>query len=285
MLRLKLMKEAGFEGPEAAERQPALFAACRSGTAAPEDVQRAVGLYNTCQIGAAIVGLCPGIAQPSAGTLAGNALVEAVEPLRARLMSLHTTPGLVNAATVEDLKTNLGEFERLCREAAPDNPARPNALYFCGATAEALGDAAANLGDSPGALQWYARSGEFLDQAGDGENAGKSRHKAAALELRITGDIDRTTVDRPALHGEFRAACVGGKTTVCREFLVALRPPWVCRVRLSLRSRIASASAFVFESMTGEYNRHDTRALLSGLLPGILPDAANCRLSGAFRTS
>jgi hypothetical protein len=108
-------------------------------------------------------------------------------------MSVHTTPGLVNAAAVEDLKAILGEFEQLCQEAAPDNTARPNALYFRGATAEALGDASANLGDSTGALQWYAKSGEFFDEADDGEHAGQSRQKAAALELRITGDIDRAT--------------------------------------------------------------------------------------------
>src|SRR5271157_2956260 len=193
VLFLKLMREAGLEGPEAAQRLQALFTACRNGTATPEELHWAAGLYNTNQIGAALTGLYPDIAQLSAGTLAGNALAEKIEPLSARLMSLHTTPGLVNAATVEDLKAILREFEQLCQDAAADNTARPNALYFCGAAAEALGDASANLGDNTGALEWYARSAGFLDEAGDGGNAGKSRQKAAALELRVTGDIDRAT--------------------------------------------------------------------------------------------
>jgi hypothetical protein len=187
------MKEAGFEGPEAAQQLPALYAAYQSGTATPEEFHRAEWLYNIGQISAVLTGLYPDIAQLPPGTLAGNALVEKIGPISARLMSVPTTPGLVNAAAVEDLKTILGEFEQLCQEAAPDNTARPNALYFCGATAEALGDASANLDDSTGALEWYAKSGEFFDEGNDGEHAGESRQKAAALELLVTGDIDRAT--------------------------------------------------------------------------------------------
>jgi hypothetical protein len=193
VLFLKLMKEAGFEGPEAAQQLPALYAAYQSGTATPEEFHRAEWLYNIGQISAVLTGLYPDIAQLPPGTLAGNALVEKIGPISARLMSVPTTPGLVNAAAVEDLKTILGEFEQLCQEAAPDNTARPNALYFCGATAEALGDASANLDDSTGALEWYAKSGEFFDEGNDGEHAGESRQKAAALELLVTGDIDRAT--------------------------------------------------------------------------------------------
>jgi hypothetical protein len=193
VLFLKLMREAGFEGPEAAQQLQALYAAYQSGTATPEEFHRAEWLYNIGQISAVLTGFFPDIAQLSPGTLAGNALVEKIGPVSQRLMSVHTTPGLVNAAAVEDLKAVLAEFEQLCQEAAADNTARPNALYFCGATAEALGDALANLGDSTAALDWYARSGEFFDQANDGEHAGESRQKAAALELRATGDIDRAT--------------------------------------------------------------------------------------------
>ncbi|MGB7721317.1 MAG: CHAT domain-containing protein [Bryobacteraceae bacterium] len=193
VLYLKLMKDAGFEGPAAAQQLQALYAAYQNGTATPEEFHRAESLYNIGQIGAVLTGLYPDIAQLSPGTLAGNALVEKIGPISERLMSVHTTPGLVNPATVEDLKAILGEFEQLCQDAAPDNTARPNALYFCGATAEALGDASTNLGDSTAALDWYARSGEFFDQADDGEHAGQSRQKAAALELRVTGDIDRAT--------------------------------------------------------------------------------------------
>jgi hypothetical protein len=193
VLFLKLMKEAGFEGPEAAQQLPALYAAYQRGTATPEEVHRAEGLYNIGQISAVLMGLYPDIAQLSPGTLAGNALVEKMGPISARLMRVHTTPGLVNAAAVEDLKAILREFEQLCQEAAPDNTARPNALYFRGATAEALGDASANLGDSTGALEWYAKSGESFDEANDGEHAGQARQKAAALELRVSGDIDRAT--------------------------------------------------------------------------------------------
>jgi hypothetical protein len=193
VLYLKLMKDAGFEGPAAAQQLQALYAAYQNGTATPEEFHRAESLYNTGQIGAVLTGLYPDIAQLSPGTLAGNALAEKIGPISARLMSVHTTPGLVNAATVEDLKAILGEFQQLCQEAAADNTARPNALYFCGATAEALGDASTNLGDSTAALDWYAQSGEFFDQADDGEHAGESRQKAAALELRVTADIDRAT--------------------------------------------------------------------------------------------
>ena len=193
VLFLKLMKEAGFEGPAAAQQLQALYAAYQSGTATPEQFHRAEGLYNIGQISTVLMGLYPDIAQLSPGTLAGNALVEKMGPISARLMSVHTTPGLVNAAAVEDLKAILGEFDQLCQEAAADNTARPNALYFCGATAEALGDASTNLGDSTAALDWYAKSGEFFDQANDGEHAGQSRQKAAALELRVTGDIDWAT--------------------------------------------------------------------------------------------
>jgi hypothetical protein len=193
VLYLKLMKDAGFEGPAAAQQLQALYAAYQNGTATPEEIHRAESLYNIGQIGAVLTGLYPDIAQLSPGTLAGNALAEKIGPISARLMSVHTTPGLVNAATVENLKAILSEFEQLCQEATPDNTARPNALYFCGATAEALGDASTNLGDSTAALDWYAKSGEFFDQADDGEHAGESRQKAAALELRVTGDIDRAT--------------------------------------------------------------------------------------------
>ena len=193
VLFLKLMREAGFEGPEAAQQLQALYATYQGGTATPEEFHRAEWLYNIGQISAVLTGFFPDIAQLSPGTLAGNALVEKIGPISARLMSVHTTPGLVNAAAVEDLKAILGEFEQLCHEAAADNTARPNALYFCGATAEALGDASTNLGDSTAALDWYAKSGEFFDQADDGEHAGESRQKAAALELRVTGDIDRAT--------------------------------------------------------------------------------------------
>ena len=192
-LYLKLMKEAGFEGPEAAQQLQALYAAYQSGGTTPEEFHRAEGLYNIGQIGAVLTGLYPDIAQLSPGTLAGNALTEKIGPISERLMRVHTTPGLVNAAAVEDLKAILTEFEQLCQEATPDNSARPNALYFCGATAEALGDASTNLGDSAGALEWYARSGAFFDEGNDGEHAGQSRQKAAALELRVTGDIDRAT--------------------------------------------------------------------------------------------
>src|ERR1019366_9502810 len=137
--------------------------------------------------------LYPDIAQLSPGTLAGNVLVEKIGPISERLMRVHTTPGLVNAAAVEDLKAILHEFDQLCQDAAADNTGRPNALYFRGATAEALGDASANLGDSTAALEWYAKSGEIFEEANDGEHAGQSRQKAAALELRVTGDIDRAT--------------------------------------------------------------------------------------------
>jgi hypothetical protein len=193
VLFLKFMREAGFEGPAAAQQLQALYATYQSGKATPEEFHRAEALYNIGQISAVLTGLYPDIAQLSPGTLAGNALTEKIGPISARLMSVHTTPGLVNAAAVEDLKAILGEFEQLCQEAAPDNTARPNALYFRGVAAEALGDASANLGDSTGALEWYARSGEFFDQADDGAHAGQARQKAAALELRITGDIDRAT--------------------------------------------------------------------------------------------
>ena len=193
VLFLKLMKEAGFEGPEAAQQLQALYAAYQSGTATPEEFHRAEWLYNIGQISAVLTGLYPDIAQLSAGTLAGNALVEKIGPISERLMRVHTTPGLVNAAAVEDLKAILGEFDRLCQEAAADNTGRPNALYFRGATAEALGDASANLGDSTGALEWYAKSGESFEEANDGEHAGQARQKAAALELSVTGDIDRAT--------------------------------------------------------------------------------------------
>jgi hypothetical protein len=193
VLFLKLMRGAGFEGPDATKQLQALYAAYQSGTATPEEFHRAEGLYNIGQISGVLTGLYPDIAQLSAGTLAGNALAEKMGPISARLMSVHTVPGLVNRAAVEDLKAILREFEQLCHDAAADNTARPNALYFCGATAEAMGDASANLGDSTGALEWYAKSGAFFDQADDGEHAGQSRQKAAALELRVTGDIDRAT--------------------------------------------------------------------------------------------
>jgi hypothetical protein len=193
VLFLKLMKEAGFEGPDAAQQLQALYATYQRGKATPEEFHRAEALYNIGQVSAVLTGLYPAIAQLSPGTLAGNALTEKIGPISARLMNVHTTPGLVNAAAVEDLKAILQEFEQLNQEAAPDNTARPNALYFCGATAEALGDASANLGDSTGALEWYAKSGEFFDEANDGEHAGQSRQKAASLELRVTGDIDRAT--------------------------------------------------------------------------------------------
>ena len=43
VLCLKLMKDAGFEGPEAAQQLQALYAAYQSGTATPEEFQRAEG--------------------------------------------------------------------------------------------------------------------------------------------------------------------------------------------------------------------------------------------------
>ncbi len=190
-LCLKLMRDAGFAGPDGAERQQALFTACQNGTATAEGLQRAVGLCNIGQVSGVIAALYPGIAQISAGELAGNALTQEIGPISERLMAVPTSMGLANSATIETLKPILAEFEQLAREAAPDNTARPNALYFCGAAAEALGDASANLGDSQAALGWYAKSAAFLDEAGDGENAAKSRQKAAALELRVIGDIDR----------------------------------------------------------------------------------------------
>ena len=180
VLFMKLLREAGFEGSDGAQRQQALFAACQNGTATPEEFERALNLCNAGQISNVLIALYPDIAQLSPGTLAGNALTEKIGPVAARLMTLHTTPGL-------------REFEQLYRQAAPDNTARPHALYFCGAAAEALGDASANLGDSAAALDWYAKSGAYFDQGGDAEHAGQSGKTAAALELRVTGDIDRAT--------------------------------------------------------------------------------------------
>src|ERR1035437_319833 len=76
VLFLKLMKEAGFEGPEAAQQLQALYAAYQSGRATPEEFHRAEGLYNIGQISSVLMGLFPDIAQLSPGTLAGNALVD-----------------------------------------------------------------------------------------------------------------------------------------------------------------------------------------------------------------
>jgi tetratricopeptide (TPR) repeat protein len=191
VLFTKLRREGGFEGSSGAERQQAMFAACQNGTATAEEFQRVLGLCNAGQIGNVLLGLYADIDQLSAGTLAGNALTEKIGPIATRLMTVHTTPGLVSAGTVEELEAILREFERLYGEAAPDNTARPNALYFCGATAEVLGDASANLGDSAAALDWYAKSGAYFDDGDDAAHAGQSRKKAAALELRVTGDIDR----------------------------------------------------------------------------------------------
>ena len=192
-LYLKLMKEAGFEGPEAAQQQQALFAACQSGKATPEQFQTAVRLFNIGQISAAMTGLPPTIAQLSAGTLAGNATREKIGPISSRLMGANTAPGLVNAESIQTLKTILDDCTQLCKDAAADNTGRPDALYFCGEAALALGDASANLGNSGGAIEWYAKSSDFFQQANAGEKAAQSLQKAARLELQVTGDIDRAT--------------------------------------------------------------------------------------------
>jgi tetratricopeptide (TPR) repeat protein len=192
-LYLKLLNDAGIRGPDTAQQERALHAAYLSGTASPEDRRVALGLFNVWQIGEALTSLYAGISQLSAGALAGTATREKIGPIAVRLRSLNTAPGLVNTATVGTLKEILGEFDGLCKEAAPDNTGRPDALFYCGETALALADASANLGDSAEALKWYERSSGFFEEAGERERAGQSRKKAAALELQITGDIDRAT--------------------------------------------------------------------------------------------
>src|ERR1035438_4976167 len=61
VLFLKLMKEAGFEGPEAAQQLQALYATYQSGKATPEEFHRAEGLYNIGQVSAVLTGLYPDI--------------------------------------------------------------------------------------------------------------------------------------------------------------------------------------------------------------------------------
>src|ERR1017187_4563129 len=96
VLFLKLMREAGFEGPDAAQQLQALYATYQSRKATPEEFHRAEWLYNIGQVSAVLTGLYPDIAQLSPGTLAGNALTEKIEPISARLRSVQTVPGLVN---------------------------------------------------------------------------------------------------------------------------------------------------------------------------------------------
>jgi tetratricopeptide (TPR) repeat protein len=193
VLYLKLMREAGFGTPETMPQMQALFEACQSGKATPQQFHTATGLVNIDRISTVMTQLYPNIGQPTAGMLAGTVTREKIGPISARLLRLNTVPGLVNAATVKSLQAILAELEQLCQEAAPDNTGRPDVLNFCGEAALALGTAYANLGDSQGALAWYGKSAAFFDEANDAEKAGQSRQKAAALELDVTGDIDRAT--------------------------------------------------------------------------------------------
>jgi CHAT domain len=192
-LYLKLMKEAGFTGPQAIQQQQAVYAAYNSGKATQQQFLTAVRLFNIDQISAVLTKLHPEIAQISAERSAGRETREKIAPISARLLRVNVMPGFVNADTVQSLRAILADFERLCDEAALDNVGRPDALYFCGEATLALGDASVNLGDNAGALEWYGKSGDFFDQANDPQKAGQSRQKGAALELQVTGDIDRAT--------------------------------------------------------------------------------------------
>ncbi len=191
---MKLMRDiAGFSGPDADTQKQELFAACQNGTATPEQFHTAVGLFNIGQVSEVLLKLHPKIAYLSPGMLAGNVTREKLGPINDRAMKLSTVPGQVNAATVQELTQILGELEQIVNEAAADNAGRPDALYFCGTTAHSLGDATANLGDSAAALDWYAKSAAFFDEANNSEKAAEAREKAAALELRLSGDTDRAT--------------------------------------------------------------------------------------------
>lgn len=190
---LKLLQEAGFTGPQALEQERQLYAKCQEGTATQQEWRTAAHLFNIGQISAVLTALQPNIPQLSAGALEGNATRQKIGPLSMRLMGLNTAPGLVKPSTVDTLEQLLQESEQLAAEASPENTGRLDSLYFCGATALALGDANANLGRSDAAFGWYAKSADFYAQANERDKADEAREKAAALELAVTGDIDRAT--------------------------------------------------------------------------------------------
>ena len=154
-------------------------------------VLRLKGVPNTDWVSGVLLQLYPRIGELSPDTLAGNDLRQKITPLQARLMNVPTALGLVTPQAIPALQEILGEFETLYRDAAPGNAAHADAMYYCGETAYALGDASANLGDNDQALEWYARSESCFRQAGDDVQAAQARQKGAALELAVTGDVDR----------------------------------------------------------------------------------------------
>jgi hypothetical protein len=143
------------------------------------------------QISSIIARLQPASTQLSAGMLAGNATWQEINPLSAAVMTVNVSPAYVNEAGLQKLKGLLGGLLQIANKAASDNTYRPTAFYFAAEAARALGDGNANRGDSAEAMEWYAKSGEYFDAANEPDRASKSRQKAAALELQVTGDIDR----------------------------------------------------------------------------------------------
>ncbi len=143
------------------------------------------------QIRSIIARLQPESTQLSPGMLAGNATWQEINPLSAAAMTVNVSPAYVNDAGLQKLKGLLGGLLQIGNKAAPDNTYRPTAFYFAAEAARALGDGNANRGDSAEAMEWYAKSGEYFDLANEPDKASQSRQKAAALELQVTGDIDR----------------------------------------------------------------------------------------------
>jgi len=151
------------------------------------------GCTTSARFSAVLTGLYPDIAQLSPGTLAGNALVEKIGPISQRLMSVPTTPGLVNAAAVENLKAILREFDQLRQEAAADNTGRRTRSISAAQRRGAGGTRRPTWATAPQHSIGTPKAASFSTRRTMASTAGESRLKAAALELRVTEDIDRAT--------------------------------------------------------------------------------------------
>jgi CHAT domain len=177
-----------FSGLEEIDLRPIYQLACALRLHVTSDADRLTKVKQLCE---GLLAMYPGMGTIPPEVLAGNETRQKMGPICDRLRQVAVVPGMTTPHTIPTLMRILADFQLLVEQAEKNNPGRADVLYFMGETASALGSAHALESQNDEALKWLEQSGTWFDEAGDEKHAPACRSQAAALELKISGDVDR----------------------------------------------------------------------------------------------